>query len=192
MERHEFVDIEGDHLLGCRQDPIRSSRHDAIRDMPSYRMTMVLGKNSVVGLMRTTGPGDVFHPNSFNSRPAYFDVTVRNSFQPKSIQHSAITGGAAARAGEEEKDLRHEEEVESGGGTFFLLVVESFGIWSDGSLRSLRLIARKTTTRCTFPFTLAFSNLMQQLSVRLWQFNARMICSYLEYGIDFHGWNIPA
>ena len=51
-------------------------------------------------------------------------MTVRNSFQPKFIQQSAITGGAAARAGEEENDLRHEEEVESACGSIFPLVVE--------------------------------------------------------------------
>ena len=119
-------------------------------------------------------------------------MSVRNSFQPKFIQQSAITGGAAARAGEEEKDLRHEQDLESAGGTFFPLVVESFGLWSDDSVRSLRLIASKSTTRSTLPFSVAFSNLMQQLSVRLWQFNARMICNYLEYGIDVHGWDIPA
>ena len=119
-------------------------------------------------------------------------MSVRNSFQPKFIQHSAITGGAAARAGEEEKDFHHEEEVNAAGGSFFPLVVESFGIWSDDSLITLRVIASKMTTRSTQSFSTVFANLMQQLSVRLWQFNSKMICSYLDYGIDCHGWDIPA
>ena len=80
---------------------------------------MVLGKKRC-GPDTNNRPGHVFHPNFFNGRPVYFDVTVRNSFQPKFIQHSSITSGAATQAGEEEKDLRQEEEVESAGGTFFL------------------------------------------------------------------------
>ena len=32
---------------------------------------------------------------------------------------------------------------------------------------------------------------MQQLSVRLWQHNASMICNYLEGDVNFQGWNIP-
>ena len=110
----QVVDIEGDHLLGCRQDPIRCSRHDAIRDIIWHALLQDdngARKEQRCGPDTNNRPGDVFHPNFHNGRPAFFDVSVRNSFQPKFIQQSAITGGAAARAGEEEKDLRHEQDV---------------------------------------------------------------------------------
>ena len=81
--------------------------------------------------------------------------------------------------GEEENDLRYSEEVHSTGDTFFPLVVESSGLWSDDSLKSLKLIASKTTSRSTVSLSVDFMSLMQQLSVRLWQHNARVNYKYL-------------
>ena len=79
-----------------------------------------------------------------------------NSLKSITIKiYSAIRGGAAARMGEEEKDLCYSEEVDSAGSTFFPLLVESYGYWSDDTLRSLKLIASKTASRCTvLPFNL--------------------------------------
>ena len=73
-----------------------------------------------------------------------------------------------------EKDC-HNQEVDSAGGTFFLLVIENYGLWSDDSLRSLTLIASKTTSRSTLSLSVAFSNLMQQLSVRLYGYGSIML-----------------
>ena len=49
-------------------------------------------------------PGDVFHPDFQQGRPAYFDITIRNSLQSSYISMSAREAGAAALAGESEKD----------------------------------------------------------------------------------------
>ena len=40
-------------------------------------------------------------------------------------------------------------------------------------------------------FSRAVSNLLQQLSIRLFQFNARMICSSLRFDTDFDLWDLP-
>ena len=50
-------------------------------------------------------PGDIFHPDFLQGRPAYFALSVRNSLQKSFIVSSAITAGSAAAAGEMEKDL---------------------------------------------------------------------------------------
>ena len=49
-------------------------------------------------------PGDVFHPDFQQGRPAYFDITIRNSLQSSYISMSVREAGAAALAGESEKD----------------------------------------------------------------------------------------
>ena len=65
-------------------------------------------------------PGDIFHPDFADSRPAFFDVTM-------------------------EKDYKHEDLVLKCSGQFFPLAVESFGFWTPACLQTLRTIAAKTT-----------------------------------------------
>ena len=55
------------------------------------------------------------------------------------------------------------------------LIVETFGFWTPASLAILRIIASKTMTKTRLSFSRAFSNLLEQLSVRLWQSNARIL-----------------
>ena len=132
-------------------------------------------------------PGDVYHLNFTNGQPAYFDISVWNTMQTTYIlKSSTITD-----AGEEEKDIRHEAEVAAMGGLFYPLVVESFGFWTPTSLAVLKAIASKTTTKTRMTFSQAFSNRLEQLSVRLWQFNARMVNARLATELDVELWDLP-
>ncbi len=71
-----------------------------------------------------TRPVDVFHPDFSLGKPAYFDISVRNSFIPSHLINAAIKAGAAAEAVEVEKDERHLANVLSYGCLFYPLVVE--------------------------------------------------------------------
>ena len=113
------------------------------------------------------------------------------TLQPAYITKSATVAGTAAMAGEEEKELRHDNEVTAAGGNFYPLVVESYGYWTPSSLESLKTIAAKTTSRNRTTFSQAFNNLMQQLSVRIWQYNARMINARINLDVDFDFWDLP-
>ena len=62
--------------------------------------------------------GDVYHPDFSQGKPAYFDMSVRNSFGPSHIINAASEAGAVAEAGESEKDLRHDDKVTAAGGPF--------------------------------------------------------------------------
>ena len=53
-------------------------------------------------------PGDILYPNCLAGCPAYFDITVRNSFQPKCVSSSATVAGATGLAGEIEKDTKYD------------------------------------------------------------------------------------
>ena len=87
--------------------------------------------------------------------------------------------GAAAEAGVLEKDRRHEDMVKATGSLFEPLVVETLGLWHPHSMRMLKIIARKTAFHhCqTISRTLMF--LYEQLSVKIWLFNARIILERL-------------
>ena len=98
--------------------------------------------------------------------------------------------GAAAGAGELEKDYKHEQLVSKCGGLFYPLALESFGFWTQASLQTLRTTAAKTTTYNGIDLQQAFSNLLQQLSVRLWQHNARMIICVYFLETEFHMWDL--
>ena len=111
--------------------------------------------------------------------------------QPAYVAKSAISAGAAAMAGEEEKDHRHDSEVNAAGGYFYPIIVESFGLWTSSSLATLKVIASKTTAKSRISFSSAVSNLLQQLSVRLFQFSARMICTSLRFDTEFDFWDLP-
>ena len=92
---------------------------------------------------------------------------------------SAREAGAAALAGESEKDNRHQEAVERTSCMFFPLAVETLGVWSPNSLETLKIIARRTILSTGKTVSKAISNLHQQLSARLWQYNTRMILERL-------------
>ena len=125
-------------------------------------------------------PGDIFHPNFQHGLPTYFDVTVRNSLQPAYLVRAASHAGAAAEAGEMEKGARHDTFVTSTGSKFESVVVESFGLWSPHSLRTLKIIARKSSFHSHQTINQAVSNLHQQLSVKLWLYNSRLVLQRLE------------
>ena len=131
-------------------------------------------------------PGDVYHSNFLFERPAYFDliITIRNTVQLKFVANSANSAGSAAAAGELLEDLKYEEAVADSGALFFPLSVETYGCWTPASLDTIKTISSKVVTATSIPFTQAYSNLVQQLSVNLWKFNARMIQSRLMLDAD--------
>ena len=95
----------------------------------------------------------------------------------------------AAEAAEED-DCHEEQVVESGRGSFYPLAVETFGYWTSSSLSVLKTIASRMMTANLIPFSQAFSSLMEQLSLRLWQLNRRMIACRLHFRYDFDLWDL--
>ena len=190
------LDTFGDHALSCGSGPTRTKRHDSLRDILWHAL---LTDNSDVKKEQRTGgqdsshrPGDIYHPDFINGKPAFFDITVRNSLQPRYVVSSATSAGTAALAGEAEKDERHEEDVVSSGGLFFPLAVETLGYWTPSSLKTLKTIASKTTSCNTTSLSQAFSNLMQQLSVKLWVYNARLVHGCLQlHSCNDSFWDLP-
>ena len=88
------------------------------------------------------------------------------------------------------KDQLHATAVEESGGEFYPIVVESFGVWAPCSLMRLREIASRATTYTALPRHRALTNLMQQLSVVLWRYNARLLRSQLDLSDDVSGWDL--
>jgi len=137
-------------------------------------------------------PGDIFHPDFRDGKPGYFDVTVRQSLQPCFLCQAAAEAGAAAAAGEQVKDAAHRDRVEAAGGDFFPLVVESLGFWSPHSRELLGVIASRAAVHSGLQSSRAASYLHQQLAVRLWQYNARMLLSRIELSGGVRGlWDLP-
>ena len=85
----------------------------------------------------------------------------------------------AAEAGERIKDSRHEDLVTTSGGLFYPLAVECLGCWTPSSLEIIKTIARKTVISIGSSISRSVTNLQEQLPVRLWQYNAKLICPRL-------------
>ena len=64
------------------------------------------------------------------------------------------------------------------------MVVESFGVWAPSSMRTLKTIASRATTYSGLPTHRAMANLLRQLSVVLWAFNARILRAQLDLQDD--------
>ena len=127
-----------------------------------------------------------------NGRPGYFfDLSVRNTLQPAFLIRGALRAGVAADAGLQAKDAHHLEAVEESGGDLHPLAVETFGVWAAPSLDILHQVASRAATFSGLPIHRAFRNLLQQLSVTLWQFNARLLRHRLVLAEDVAGWDLP-
>ena len=57
--------------------------------------------------------------------------------------------------------------------------METLGLWTDSSISLLRRIAARTTLRSGVSQGQAFHNLLQQLSVKLWSYNAKMLLRHI-------------
>ena len=55
--------------------------------------------------------------------------------------------------------------------------METFGLWSPDSLEMLKSIASKVCAVLAVPFWKTFKNLLEQFSIKLWLYNARIISS---------------
>ena len=187
------MDCFGDHVLGCGHGPLHIKRHNAISEV-IWHALLVDDRDSKreqkCGGESNNRPGDVFHPDFLEGRLAFFYVSVRNSMQPSYFSKAAIKPGAAAEAAEIEKDEKHDKVITQEGGHFYPLIVETFGHWSPSSLETLKTIASKASSMNSIPFSQAYSNLMEQLSVRLWQHNAKLLYSRLNLDFD-ELWDFP-
>ena len=76
-----------------------------------------------------------------------------------------------------EKDSKHAGSVEVEG-HFFPLVTETLGVWTPSNLLLLRTFAGRTTLRNGLSPSIVARNLVQQLSVKLWSYNAKMILQH--------------
>ena len=65
--------------------------------------------------------------------------------------------------------------MSSTGGLFHPIVVESLGLWSPNSVRVLKVIARRASFQNHVTILVSLCNLHQQLSTKLWLYNARMV-----------------
>ena len=69
---------------------------------------------------------------------------------------------------------QHENNVVAAGGQFYPLIVETFGVWTPfaGDTRRILLASNGLSPKC------AFRNLIQQLPVCLWRYDAKTVLRY--------------
>ena len=79
-----------------------------------------------------------------------------------------------------DKDERHHANVSNYGCLFYPLVVESYGVWAAHILEVLRSIVKKSLLSSGLSLRQASRQFHEQLSVRLWQYNSRMISDRLD------------
>ena len=93
----QTIDHFGDHLMGCGHGPLRIMRHKALRDTIWH--ALLQDNNNAVRKQHcgegNSRPGDVYHPNFQQGKPAYFDISVRSSLQPQYLNMQVQQGRPA-------------------------------------------------------------------------------------------------
>ena len=181
-------------MLGCGYDSALDRRHNALCDIIWHALLIdnkaARREQTCSGSSRAR-PGDIFHPDFADGRPAFFEVTVRNTVQAKYVCEAAEMAGATAMAGEMEKDYKHEDSVLKCGGQFFPRSGSGIFWFLDACKSSdFENHCSQTMTYNGIGLQQAFSNLLQQLSVRLWQHNARMIIRRCLLETEFDMWDL--
>ena len=125
----------------------------------------------------------VFLPDFEQGLQTYFDLTVRNSLQPLYIAQAAQHAGVAAEAGEKE-DCRREGLVAATGSVIHPLVVESLVLWSPHNLKVIKTITRRLAFHVNLSVSKATTNLHEQLPVKLWLYNAKMLLHRLFWTVE--------
>ena len=98
-----IIDSHGDRLLGCGYDSALNRCHNALCDIIWHALLIdnkPARREQTCSSNSKARPGDIFHPEFVDGRPAFFDVTVRNTIQAKYLCEAAEIVGAATRAGE--------------------------------------------------------------------------------------------
>lgn len=115
---------------------------------------------------------------------------MKSTTQAGIINRASTSAGAAASEGESTKDEKYEALVERAGATFVPLVVETFGVWTPFAKRILKSIAARSIIKNGLPQSIAYKNLIEQLSIKLYSYNTKMILSYLQVTQD-DLWDVP-
>ena len=99
--------------------------------------------------------------------------------RPDNITSASTTAGSAATKGEVSKDQKFLAMIGAVGGSFVPLVVETYGVWTPYAVKMLKTIAARTTLHNGLSIADSYRNLLQQLSIKLWQYNSKLILHYL-------------
>ena len=101
-------------------------------------------------------------------------MSIRNSFNLSQIINDVNEAGAAVQFGESEKDNRHDNNVTAAASLFYPLVV-NYGVCSTHSLDVIKFIAKRSSLLNGQTLSKTLCNVHEQLSCRLWQYNAKLI-----------------
>ena len=70
-------------------------------------------------------------------------------------------------------------------------MAESFKHWTPATLKTLKTITLKTTMFTGIGNSQAFQNILEQLSIKLWQYNAKLILRMVASESDVSLGDIP-
>lgn len=181
-----IMDMLSHHAGSCIAGGERTQRHHAVRDVvftwaakaglhpEKERPSLLLPQHP--DDMRTAHrrPADVYLPALAGS-PAALDFAVTAHQRPETLALASNQTGAAADAYARHKEshLNTAALCASQGVAFVPMVAETTGLWETGAARVLRHIAAAAAARSGDSADIAYSTLLQELSVVIRSFRAR-------------------
>jgi hypothetical protein len=181
-----IMDLLSYHAGSCIAGGERTQRHHAVRDVvftwaakaglhpEKERPSLLLPQHP--DDMRTAHrrPADVYLPALAGS-PAALDFAVTAHQRPETLALASNQTGATADAYARHKEshLNTAALCASQGVAFVPMVAETTGLWETGAARVLRHIAAAAAARSGDSADIAYSTLLQELSVVIRSFRAR-------------------
>ena len=121
-------------------------------------------------------PGDIFIPNWATGRDLWVDLSVVSTLCPSHVKMSAREAGSEAAKRVDEKNKKYAElrNVAS----FTPVVVETLGYWDKTAIYFFKELAQRNFSNDLMELPKSsLSRLMNNLSVTLQKFNARMLAT---------------
>ena len=174
------LDDKGDHAMHCRDDHgIRGGRHDRIRDQV-FQEAQRAGfnpKKEMPALIpgSQSRPADVFVEQWIDGKRVAFDVSVISPTQDACIDRAATIPATAIEMRKSEKIRKHFENCRASGLHFEPLVVETFGGWDPGAVKTLKAFATQCASRKGIAPAIEIKQFFQRLSVSLQRGNATLL-----------------
>ena len=166
--------------MHCRDDHgIRGGRHDRIKDQ-IFKEAQSSGfnpKKEMPALIpgSQSRPADIFVEEWTNGKKVAFDVSVISPTQDAIIDRAAAFPASAIEMRKSDKLRKHVDNCRAAGLYFEPLVVETFGGWDPGAVKTLKQFAIQSAPRKGIPPSLEIKQFFQRLSVTLQRGNATLL-----------------
>ena len=124
-----------------------------------------------------TRPSDIYHPDFDNGKPSFFLIFLSPMYCNIAQYLPLLMLVQTLRVVKFQKLFRRRNRR----WFFFRLVVETLGLWTPFAVKTLWTIATRASLYNGLHKKLIFKNLIEQLSLKLWAYNSKLVLDHFSF-----------